>query len=56
MMRSKRSYKWPDATEKIFIVSASGDSVVELPENELVIEFQMPELASSPSESKSDFS
>lgn len=51
IMRSKRSYKWPDATEKMFIVSVSDGS--EPPENELVIEFQMPELLSSSSDNKS---
>lgn len=40
----------------MLIVSASGVSVVALPENELVIEFQMPEFASSSSDSKSAFS
>lgn len=48
----RRSYKWPEATEKMFMVSASFESVA-VPENELVIEFQIPELASSSSASKS---
>lgn len=51
MIRRRRSYKWPEATEKMLMVSGSVESL--LPENELVIEFQMPALFSSSSANKS---
>lgn len=52
IIRKRRSYKCPDATEKMLIVSGSVASVPPL-EKELVIEFQMPELPSSSSANKS---
>lgn len=52
IIRSKRSYKCPEATEKILIVSDSFESEFP-PENELVIEFQIPELLSSSSANRS---